>query len=378
MTISGDSPSQAAVSLAERLRDLRERAPVPLTQSELGQALGSGTQGPVGPAAVSSWENPASGRLVPVSRLGSYARLFATPRSFEGGAVRLLEDDELTADEREVLAELKEELITLREVAAGRQEGPGVRQARSIWDFPDGSPITLASARLPKEMRPTSSNPDNLDYVRLSDLADLDSLIDIYGAIRAYNPASRVVIKAAQDLTRRDVTHHLVLIGGMAWATLNQWLSRIFPIPIHLVDPGHADPGHADPGHADPGHADRRVIVVDDPKAGRLEFPYRLADGVLVEDVGYFARGPNPSAPLRTMTLCGGITTRGVHGAARCFIEPEVREQNERYLFPRFPEGSTYCVVMRVPVINRDPLTPDLSNKENRLFEWDNSGPEAE
>jgi hypothetical protein len=366
VTISGDPPSQAAVRLADRLRDLREHAPVPLTQSELGQALGSGkggTQGPVGPAAVSSWENAASGRLVPVSRLDSYARLFCTPKSFEGGEAHLLEDDELTADEREALAELKEELITLREIAAGRQEAPIARQARSIWHFPDGSPITLASARLPKEMRPTSSNPDNLDYVRLSDLADLDSLIDIYGAIRAYNPTSRVVIKAVQDLTQRDVTHHLVLIGGMAWGRASQWLSRIFPVPIQPIDPGHAD---------------RRVIVVDDPEAGKLEFPYRLTDGVLVEDVGYFARGPNPSAPLRTMTLCGGITTRGVHGAARCFIEPEVREQNEQYLFPRFPEGSTYCVVMRVPVINRDPLTPDLSKKENRLFEWDNSGAEAE
>jgi hypothetical protein len=362
--ISGDPPSQAAVSLADRLRDLREHAPVPLTQSELGQALGSGkggTQGPVGPAAVSSWENAASGRLVPVSRLDSYARLFSTPKSFEGGGARLLDDDELTADEREALAELKEELITLREIAAGRQEAPAARQARSIWHFPDGSPITLASARLPEKMRPTSSKPDNLDYVRLSDLADLDTLIDIYGAIRAYNPTARVVIKAVQDLTQRDATHHLVLIGGMAWATLSPQLSRIFPIPIQPVDPG-----------------DHGVIVVSDPEAGELEFPYHLTDGVLVEDVGYFARGPNPSAPMRTMTLCGGITTRGVRGAARCFIEPEVREQNEQYLFPRFPEGSTYCVVMRVPVLNRDPLPPDLSKKENRLFEWDNSGAEAE
>jgi hypothetical protein len=197
--------------------------------------------------------------------------------------------------------------------------------------------------------------------VRLSDLADLDSLIDIYGAIRAYNPTSRVVIKAVQDLTQRDVTHHLVVIGGMAWVTMSPQLSRIFPIPIQPVDP-----------------ADRGVIVVSESEAGELEFAYRVVDGLLVEDVGYYARGPNPSAPLRTMTLCGGITTRGVHGAARCFIEPEVREQNEQYLFPRFPEGSTYCVVMRVPVINRDPLTPDLSKKENRLFEWDNSGAEAE
>ena len=98
---------------------------------------------------------------------------------------------------------------------------------------------------------------------------------------------------------------------------------------------------------------------------------------MLVEDVGFFARGENPSAPRRTLTICGGITTRGVFGAARCFIDWEMRERNEQYLHPRFPEGATYCVVMRVPGRHRDPLTPDLSKKENRLFEWYDGGCEA-
>ena len=53
-----------------------------------------------------------------------------------------------------------------------------------------------------------------------------------------------------------------------------------------------------------------------------------------------------------------------------CFIDWEMRERNDQWLMPRFPEGSTYCIVMRVPVVNDDPLTPDLSKKENRLFEW--------
>lgn len=62
---------------------------------------------------------------------------------------------------------------------------------------------------------------------------------------------------------------------------------------------------------------------------------------------------------------------------ARCFVDPEMREQNEKYLFPRFPDGSTYFLVMRVPVLHPDPITPDLSKMENRLFEWCDSGAEA-
>jgi len=230
-----------------------------------------------------------------------------------------------------------------------------------MWHFPDGSRITLVCYRLPPERRPPSADPGNLNHVRFADLADLDTLIDIYGAIRAYNPTSRVVIMAAQDLTQRDAANHLVLIGGLTWKTVTPWFSRIFPIPIDAGDP-----------------ADRGAIVVRDPDSGEREFKYTLVGDELVEDVGFFARGENPSAPRRTLTICGGVTTRGVRGAARCFIDWEMRERNEQYLMPRFPEGSTYCIVMRVPVVNKDPLTPDLSKPENRLFEWCDASTEAE
>ncbi|MGH3191946.1 MAG: hypothetical protein ACRDPY_24160 [Streptosporangiaceae bacterium] len=360
MTISSDQPVPEVVRLAERLRDLREGAPVPLTQSDLGQAFADAKGAAVSAAAVSSWENPSSGRLVPVARLDAYARLFCTPRSFEGGT-RLLSDTELTADEHAVRAELKEELMGLRDAAGAPAVAPLEAAPRSMWHFPDGSRITLVCSRLPPDRRPTRADPDELNYVRFSDLADLDALIDIYGAIRAYNPTSRVVIMAAEDLTLRDVANHLVLIGGLAWAEASRWFSRIFPIPIQADDP-----------------ADSGAIVVNDPDVGEHKFEYQIVDSVLVEDVGFFARGENPSAPRRTLTICGGITTRGVRGAARCFIDYEMRERNEQYLFPQFPEGSTYCIVMRVPVVNRDPLTPDLSKKENRLFEWYKGGAEAE
>jgi hypothetical protein len=143
--------------------------------------------------------------------------------------------------------------------------------------------------------------------------------------------------------------------------TVTRWFSRISPIPIDPEDP-----------------FDRGAIVVHDPDGTEREFGYTLVDGELVEDVGFFARGENPAAPLRTLTICSGVTTRGVRGAARCFIDPELRDRNEQYLIPRFPDGSTYCIVMRVPVVNGDPLTPDLSVARNRLFEWCDVSTEAE
>jgi hypothetical protein len=362
--MSSERPHPAAVRLAERLRDLRESAPVPLTQSALGQALGD-AENPLSPAAVSTWENPGSGRIVPAIRLDAYARLFCTPRSFEG-TPHLLEAAELTDDERRRFVELKDELVSLRDVATA-WHGAHLGGPQPMWHFPDGAQITLVCSRLPPDRRPPASDPDFLNYVRWSDLADLDALIEIYGAVRAYNPPdTQVVIMAAQDLRQRDVANHLVLIGGMIWSPVEPWFSRIFPMPIQFRDPGKGQ---------------RDTIVVrdrDDPAAAKQEFECKVDEnGGLVEDVGVFCRGQNPQAARRTVTICGGITTRGVRGAARCFIDPGMRERNEQYV-TRFPEGSTYGVVMKVPVINRDPATPDLSKKENRLFEWCDAEAKAE
>jgi hypothetical protein len=116
VTISSDQQGPGAVELAERLRDLRERAPITLTQSALGQALGD-AESPVGPAAL--WENPSSERVVPIVRPEVYTLLFCTPRSFEGSPL-LLEDAELKVDECESFLELKEGTCRL----AGRRHRP--------------------------------------------------------------------------------------------------------------------------------------------------------------------------------------------------------------------------------------------------------------
>jgi len=345
-----DQPPTATVRLAERLRQLREHEFTRLTQGELGRALGGAQR--LSTATISVWETPASGRIPPEARLEAYALLFCTRRSFAGGT-RMLEPSELTSDERERFEELRHELLGLRNSALSAGTPADRDRPQSMWHFPDGSRTTLASSHVSPDVRPRHADPAELNYVRTAGLADLDTVIDIYGAIRAYNPESRVVIKAAEDLDARDVANHLVLIGGRAWKAVRSWFSRISSLPLEADDPG-----------------ERGAVVVNEPGTGKREFKCTLSDRQLIEDVGVFIRGENPTAPKRTLTICSGITTRGVRGAARCFIDPEMRERNDRYLAPRFPEGSTYCIIMRVPVVNAEPLTPDLTKEDNRLFEW--------
>jgi hypothetical protein len=311
-----------------------------------------------------AWERVVSGEDV-TTRSQFTAAVSGQPSTEITAAVDSAEMDQLR-DQVSQLTRANERLrsqlaVTARQAAGelrpedatGGREAPSLLVRRPMWHFPDGARITLVCSQLWPDRRPPSSDPDSLNYVRLSVLADLDALIEIYGAIRAYNPTSSVVIVAAQDLTQRDVANHLVLIGGLTWEAVTPWFSRTFSMPIESGDPGA-----------------RGAIVVRDPDGGEHEFGYQMDGDQLVEDIGFFVRGENPSAPRRTLTICGGITTRGVLGAARCFIDGEMRERNEQYLLSRYPEGSTYCIVMRVPIVIRDPLTPDLSKTENRLFEW--------
>lgn len=341
------SPSPSAIELGRRLRELREGAPVRLTQGALGRVLSEGR--PLSPATISMWEKGQ--RTPPKERLNAYALLFCTNRSFESG-IRMLARDRLSVNEQVRLNELAAELIELRQHA----EIPAATmpaRPRSMWDFPDGTRITLASALLPDELRPVFAQRGHRDQVRAARLADLDALIDVYGVIRAYNPTSRVVITSAEELSPRDLANHLVLVGGLAWRQAAPQFARIFSLPIDPDDPGASD-----------------AITAHQPDGTRIEFPLRLDGGELAEDVGIFVRGANPFAPKRTITICSGVTTRGVRGAAQCFIDPEMRERNERYVIPRFPAGSVYCIVMRVPLFNGEALTPDLEKPENRLFEW--------
>jgi hypothetical protein len=88
-----------------------------------------------------------------------------------------------------------------------------------------------------------------------------------------------------------------------------------------------------------------------------------------VQDVGFLARLPNPFNISRTLTICNGIHSSGVLGAVRCLTDKRVREANERYLAERFPDGR-FALLLKVPIVAKKVLSPDLQNPEARLYEW--------
>ncbi len=367
MVADSDHPSIPARRLAERLRDLREREykqlaqkPSALTQKQLAKVLGGAEALSI--ATVSLWEKPGSSRLPPPQRLAAYARLFCSSRSFGAGAPRLLRDDELTAQEQEREADLYAELLALRERAqsTGRaaptaREQPAPERRSSLWSVPDGQAVSIVCSDAPEADRPSYADPSHLNYSRYAKYADLDAIVEVYGQVKADNPAASMVrLLSPHELLQDFALNHLIVVGGAAVYDVAPYFAQDIPLPQAEPIPG----------------TDTHVFkcrVGDEVK----EFTStRDEEGVQLEDIGLIARGEHPHAPGHTVTMLSGITSRGVHGAALGFIVGQVRDENEEYLREAFGNANAFCIVMRVPVIQNIALPPNLARDDVRLYEW--------
>jgi transcriptional regulator with XRE-family HTH domain len=373
MVAANDQPSIPARRLAERLRALREQER--LTQKQLARVLGGAE--PLSIATVSLWEKPGSDRLPPLPRLEAYARLFCSSRSFEGDRPRLLSADELTEQERERESELYDELIALRERAQSTNIPTTAKGPRSaLWHLAEPMAISIVCSDA-KEPPPYAKAP-HLNYSRTARYADLDALITVFGQVKADNPPPRMVrIVPAGRLVQDFALNHLIIIGGTAVRAQDQretqpgsadgprvraandsarWFAQDIPLPIpeEITD---TDPVT---------HLFRCSIGPEAREFGSL----RDAEGNLLQDVGLIARGPHPIIPGGTVTLLSGITSRGVHGAAQCFIDMHVRDMNERYLETALGNVESFCILMSIPVQNDVALPPNLWREGTRLYEW--------
>jgi hypothetical protein len=168
------------------------------------------------------------------------------------------------------------------------------------------------------------------------------------------NPSSDVRFRLADSLLADDLTGHLALIGGVFFNRATRWFGAKIKLPVGQVK--------------ESGIEDGEVFEV----GGKRFVPaFSEEPGLgVIEDVGMLFRTRNPNNRMTTLTICNGTFSRGVLGAVRCLTDREMRDQNEAYLADRFAGATEFGVLMRVPVLEGNVATPDLTNAENRLFEW--------
>jgi len=345
----------SVLRLAQRLRDLRELnwPEAGLTQAALAKAFSIEER--VSSATVSSWENLSSPKVPPRSRLTAYARFFATHRSVDTDPPRLLPLDELTDDERDAYEGLESELVALRNATRRPSAKDEVATTRS-WHFSDVGPVTLICAQLPETETGSLANPADPNYTELLSYADLDALVELHGHIRAENPAMNVFFKLSSEVVPDDLSGHLVLLGGIGWNDITLRLSAMTSLPIRQVE--------------DPAVKDGEIFVVETDGKEERFLPKRADDGTLLEDVGLFARTPNPLNYNRSLSICNGVHSRGVLGAIRTLTDARLRDSNERYIAENFADPGNFAILMRVSVIGGQAITPDFQVPGSLLYRW--------
>jgi transcriptional regulator with XRE-family HTH domain len=336
--------------LARALRELRESEwpDAGLTQAQLAAALGS--EAKLAGSTVSSWESTTAPKTPSAARLNAYARFFCTPRSLEGKP-HLLTEDELTSDELDRFRQLESQLLDLLHPDADRK---GHRTFRF-----DAGPVIVICSTAPSSLQSPLAKEQDPNFTKLLQYGDLDALIELYGHLRAENPALDVFQKLTTDVVSDDYTRHVVLLGGIGWNEVTRRFQRaISQVPIAQMAVDDLKGGD--------------IFRVETAKGQKSFYPEYgdLGQGKeLIADVGFLARLRNPFKASRTLTICNGIYSRGVLGAVRCLTDANVREQNEKYIADRFP-GGEFAMLLNVPVATNDTVSPDLENPEARLYEW--------
>ena len=357
--------------LADRLKELREHSfdPAPvLTQHQLGTVF------KVSGATISAWESATNPKKPTSKRLEAYARFFATRRSLDDKPHLLLQAD-LTAEEREVYEELEEELLgllnradpTVAILAAAAAVAPAaVADASSVghtFAFHEG-PVTVICPEAPGEARGPLAREKAPNFAKVQQYGDLDALVEMYGHLRAANPTLDVFHRHAGEVTADDLSTHIILIGGIGWNQVTKRVQdaiRQVPVTQIVVDE-YADGDIFEIATSKDGKSPTRRFYPEweDDDEGNRD---------LVEDVALVVRLPNPFNSRRTLTICNGVHSRGVYGAVRSLTDRRVRAANEQYLADRFP-GGRFALLLRVPVVANETMSPDLQNPTARLYEW--------
>jgi hypothetical protein len=300
----------------------------------------------------------------------------------------MADEGELVPDEKSRHTVLLAELAALQAVdtQSASSEADGGPVPRHTWRFPDNGPVRLICGQIPyrQDVRSTLASSSELNFTDLLSYADLDALFELFGFIRAQNP-NNDNIRPLNLLDKKELTSHLVLLGGIAWnLAAKDYFGQEPIMPVRQQEVRGLDgdlfevngewAAYAPKFSRDlEGTLVKRVTEVlknpDDAKNNDRDLVEGL--GELVQDVGLLARLPNPYNRERTLTICNGVFSRGVVGAVQCLTDPELRKRNEEYIEQRFGTAEQFCILMRVKVVGGWAAPPDLTVRETRLFEWE-------
>jgi hypothetical protein len=231
------------------------------------------------------------------------------------------------------------------------------RVSRRLWHFSDSGPVTIVCGQLPADTRGPLAYPGNPNYSELTSFADPDALMELYGHVRAENPMMDILTRVSSQVSRDDLTGHMVLLGPIMWNEISAQPLDIARLRVRQME--------------DPELMTGEIFVAEVDGMERKFLPKWGGDRqTMIEDVGFLSRMPNPLNSSRTLTICNGIHSRGVLGTVRSLPDARLRESNMQYIEQAFGEDPHFGILMRIPVITGKTMTPDFASPGTVLYQW--------
>ena len=192
------------------------------------------------------------------------------------------------------------------------------------------------------------------DYTYLDNLGDQDALLELMVFLSRHYPNATIEHFHSGNLPTGHTNDNLVVVGGPGSTS-----DISNGVCLEMMEAIRSRITYSD-------DCERMIVRTGMDPPLELGSVYRDAPGggagqrLIQEDVGYFARFPNPLNMESTVVLVNGIHTTGVLGAARAFSERREALPNFHAVLRRGGSSSGFECYFKVPVLSREVRVPSV------------------
>ena len=203
------------------------------------------------------------------------------------------------------------------------------------------------------------ANRSSPDYTYLDNLGDQDALLELMVFLSRHYPNATIEHFHSGNLPTGHTNDNLVVLGGPgSTSDIGNSVCR------EMMEAIHSRISYSN---------DCEQMTVRTGKDAPLELRAEYRDGAgggaagqprIREDVGYFARFPNPLNEESTVVLVNGIHTTGVLGAARAFSERREALPNFHTVLRKGESSTGFECYFKVPVLSGNVRVPSLESEQ--------------
>ena len=193
------------------------------------------------------------------------------------------------------------------------------------------------------------------DYTYLDNLGDQDALLELMVFLSRHYPNATIEHFHSGNLPRGHTNDNLVVVGGPgSTSDISNSVCK------EMMEAIHSRVSYSD---------NCEQMTVTTGKDGPLKLRAEYHDGpgsgtagqrLIREDVGYFARFPNPLNEDSRVVLVNGIHTTGVLGAARAFSERREALPNFHTVLRMSASSPGFECYFKVPVLSGEVRVPSV------------------